>query len=111
MSVGYAKCLFCGMTRPVRSKRYDDGFLQLGDLDVSPSEYPVIQLREIMPGPGRGHKGKGIGGWPVVDSLSMKEALEDDTYGDLASQMRDRLVAIVNDYLRAGIIDISELHL
>lgn len=108
-SVAYAKCLFCGMTKPVHSKKYPTGALVLGELVVPPSEFPVIQVRVAMAGPGRGHRATGTGGFPTALELSMGEALEDPAYGDLAKQMRDRLVEIVKSYIGAGYLDPQEL--
>ena len=68
-----------------------------------------MQIREVLPGPGRGHKGKGRGGWPVTGTLSIVEVLGDPEYADLGLQVKDRLIAIVRSYMRAGIISPEEI--
>ena len=78
-------------------------------MTVDPSDYPIVQLREVLPGPGRGHKGKGRGGWPVIGGLSITEVLEDPEYSDLGLQVKDRLIAIVRSYMRAGIISTDDI--
>ena len=108
-SVPYAKCLFCGMTRPIHSRRNPGWFKEAWSSSVPPSEFPVIQVRVALAGPGRGHRATGTGGFPTALELSMGEALADDTYGHVAKQMRERLVEIVKDYIRAGILDPQEL--
>ena len=109
MEVEYLKCCFCGHTKPIRSHRYDGGVLKLGSLTVDPSEYPVVQIREVQPGPGRGHKIKGRGGWPVIDTLSIIEVLGDPEYADLGLQVKNRLIAIVRSYMKAGVISMEEI--
>ncbi len=97
------------MTKPIHSSKYDGGRIRLGELTTDPSDYPMIQLREVQAGPGRGHKGKGQGGWPVVGTLSAVEVFEDPEYRDLGLQVKDRLVAIVRSYMEAGIISLEEI--
>ena len=109
MSLEYVKCPFCGMTKILRSTKYEGGVLKFREMDTPPSEYTVIQLREGMPGPGRGHKGKGRGGFQTVGQISMIDALEDEAYAEVAEGMVNRLVAIIQDYMRAGIISPEDL--
>ncbi len=97
------------MTKPIHSNKYDGGRYRLGALTTEPSEYPMIQIREVQAGPGRGHKGKGQGGWPVVGTLNVVEVFEGTEYADLGLQVKDRLVAIVRSYMKAGVIDLKEL--
>jgi len=109
LELSYLRCCFCGNSKPIHSSKYDGGILRLGALTVDPSDYPIVQLREVQPGPGRGHKGKGRGGWPVIGTLSITEVLEDPEYVDLGLQVKDRLIAIVRSYMRAGIISPEEI--
>ena len=109
MEISYLRCCFCGHSRPIRSSKYDGGILRLGALTVDPADYPIIQLREIQPSPGRGHKGKGQGGWPVTGTLSIVEVVEHPEYADLGLQVKDRLIAIVRSYMRAGIISTDDI--
>ena len=109
MEVSYLRCCFCGNSKPIHSKKYDGGILRLGALTVDPSDYPIVQLREVLPGPGRGHKGKGQGGLHVTGTLSIVEVLDDPEYADLGLQVKDRLTAIVRSYVRAGIISLEDI--
>ena len=80
-----------------------------GDYLGDPAEAPVIQLRAIQAGPGRGHKGKGEGGFQKVGELSLAEALKDPAFSDVAEGMRVRLIGLVRSYVAAGVIEVSEL--
>ena len=111
MEVSYLRCCFCGNSKPIHSNKYDGGVIRLGALTVAPSEYPIVQIRDIQAGPGRGHKVKGHGGWPVIDTLSITQVLGDPEYADLGLQIKDRLVAIVRSYMKAGIISMEEITL
>jgi len=109
LEISYLRCCFCGNSKPIRSKKYDGGRLRLGALTVDPSDYPIVQIRDIQPGPGRGHKGKGQGGWPVTGTLSIVEVVEHPEYADLGLQVKDRLIAIVRSYMKAGIISTDDI--
>jgi len=97
-------CIFCGRNRPLTQ-----GF-RLGTLTVDPSEYGVITIRSVGPGPGRGHIGERGEGLRTIDRLNMKEALEDPQFSDIAGQVRERIIAIVRSYVRAGIISMEEIN-
>lgn len=109
MSVEYVLCLFCGWSKPVYSEKYDGGVFEFAELDIPPTDIPVIQLRSTEPGPGRGHREKGVGGFHTVGQLSMAEALEDPAFSELAESMLNRLILIVKEYVRAGLIDPKDL--
>ena len=109
MEVTYLRYCFCGNSKPIHSSKYNGGILRLGELTVDPVNYPIVQIREALPGPGRGHKGKGRGGWPVIGTLSIIEVLEDPEYADLGLQVKDRLVNIVKSYLQAEVISMDEI--
>jgi len=96
-------CLFCGRNRPLRR-----GF-SLGEMTIPPDQYGIITIREVGPGPGRGHKGERGEGLRTIGRLNIREALEDPQYSDIAGQVRDRLVTIVRSYIDAGIISMEEL--
>lgn len=96
-------CIFCGRNRPLKS-----GF-SLGELTIPPDQYGIITIREVGPGPGRGHKGERGEGLRTIDRLNIKEALEDPQFSEIAGQVRDRLIAIVRSYMEAGIISMEEL--
>jgi len=96
-------CLFCGRNRPLTR-----GF-SLGEMTIPPDQYGIITIREVGPGPGRGHKGERGEGLGTIDRLNMKEALEDPQFSGIAGQVRDRLIAIVQSYIEAGIISMEEI--
>ncbi len=97
-------CLFCGRNRPIGRS----GF-RLRAMDIDPSDYGVITIRSVGPGPGRGHKGERGEGLRTIDRLNIREALEDPQFSGIAGQVRDRLIAIVRSYVRAGIISMEEI--
>lgn len=109
MEVSYLRCCFCGNSKPIHSRKYEGGILRLGELTVDPSKYPIVQIREALPGPGRGHKGKGRGGWRTVRELPMGEVIEDPAFSALGIQVKERLIAIVRSYIRAGLIAVEEI--
>jgi len=90
------------------SNHSTEGFVY-GDYRGRPGDVPIIQLRDIQAGPGRGHKGVRDGGFQLAGELSMAEALQDPAYSDTAEGMRVRLIDLVRDYMALGIIEISEL--
>lgn len=96
-------CIFCGRNRPLK------GGFRLGELTIPPDQYGVITIREVGPGPGRGHKGERGEGLRTIDRLNIKEALEDPQFTDIAGQVRGRLIAIVRSYIEAGVISIEEI--
>ena len=96
-------CIFCGRNRPLKS-----GF-SLGEMTIPPDQYGVITIREVGPGPGRGHKGERGEGLRTIGRLNIREALEDPQFSDIAGQVRDRLVTIIRSYIRAGVISMEEL--
>jgi len=86
----------------------NSGF-SLGELTIPPDQYGVITIREVGPGPGRGHKGERGEGFRTVDRLNIKEVLEDPRFSGIAGQVRDRLITIVRSYIESGIISMEEL--
>jgi len=105
--VEYLKCPFCGYTKPLKS---GSGRFSLKEMDIPPSEFHVIQVRDVMPGPGRGRHIKGEEyGFRVVRGYSIVEALQSGEYRDLALSLKERLLKIVEDYVRAGVISRAEV--
>ena len=96
-------CIFCGRNRPLR------GDFRLGEMNIPPDQYGVISIREVGPGPGRGHKGERGEGLRTIDRLNIKEALMDPQFSDIAGQVRDRLITIVRSYIDAGVISMEEI--
>ncbi len=97
-------CLFCGRNRPIGHSGFS-----LKAMVIDPSEYGIITIREVGPGPGRGHKGERGEGLRTIDRLNIREALEDPQFSGIAGQVRDRLVTIVRSYIEAGIISMEEI--
>lgn len=96
-------CLFCGRNRPLK-----DGF-RLGEMLIDPSEYGVINVRSVGPGPGRGHKGEPGRGLHTIERLNIVEALADPRFSDIAEQVKDRLISIVRSYIANDVFSITEL--
>jgi len=96
-------CPFCGRNRPLSR-----GF-SLGEITIPPNQYGIITIREVGPGPGRGHKGERGSGLRTIARLNISEALENPQYSDIAGQVRDRLIAIVRSYVRDGVISMAEI--
>jgi len=96
-------CPFCGRNRPLNS-----GF-RLGEMTIPPDEYGIITVREVGPGPGRGHVGVPGDGLRTIDRLNIKEALENPQFSEISGQVRDRLITIIRSYVRAGVISMEEI--
>ena len=96
-------CPFCGFNKPI-----NDNF-KLRDLHIDPSEYGLISIRSVGPGPGRGHKGERGEGLRTIRRLNIIEALRDSRHSELAEQVRQRFIAIMKSYLTSGIVSMEEL--
>jgi len=99
-------CIFCG--KSVVRERIDLSKYENWDVD-----WVVFQVREMLPGPGRGHKGKSDGkyGFPAIreEGLSILQMKDDAEYGEIVEAIRKRLIKIVKAYIKAGIIKRTEL--
>ena len=98
-------CIFCG--RSVIRERIDLEKFDNWDID-----WKVLQVREILAGPGRGHKGKSREhGFPAIDeeSLSIVQMVESGDYSEVVDAIKGRLVKIVKAYIEAGIISKDDL--
>ena len=102
------RCPFCARSRILRSSKYEGGVYRLGQLTTPPSDFPILEIREIQPGPGRGHKGEG-GGFPLVSTQSIVELLNNPEREFISQDVLNRFKAIVKDYIAAGVIDREEL--
>ena len=96
-------CPFCGRSRPL-----SDDF-RLGALTIPPAEYGIITVRSVGAGPGRGHKGVPGEGFRTIDRLNISQAMADPQFSDISGQVRDRIIAIVRSYVRAGVISMEEI--
>jgi len=97
-------CPFCGRSRPIGHSGFS-----LKAMVIDPSDYGIITIRSVGPGPGRGHKGERGEGLRTVDRLNMGEALENPEFSDIAGQVRDRLITIIRSYMRADIISMDDI--
>ena len=96
-------CIFCG--RNVILNRID-----LNKLDNWDISWKVLITRDILPGPGRGNRGKKLGtGFPAIDSKSLPITEMVDTHPEVVEAIKKRLVKIVRGYVKAGIISPSEI--
>ena len=102
------RCPFCARSRSLKNKNYPDGVYRLGQLTTPPSDFPLLEIREIIPGPGRGHKGEG-GGFPIVATYSIVELLNNPERAFIAQDILERFKATVKDYIAAGVLDREEL--
>jgi len=98
-------CIFCG--KSVIKEKID--WEKFDNWDIN---WIVRQIREMLPGPGRGKRGKNKNvGFPAVPSegLSIVQMAADPAYADVVSAIKRRLLKIVKAYVEAGIIKKSEL--
>lgn len=102
-------CPMCFWSRILKESQHSEEGFVYGDYRGTPAEVPVIQLRAVQAGPGRGHKGRGEGGFQMVGELSLDEALKDPAFSDVAEGLRVRLIGLVRSYVAAGVIEVSEL--
>ena len=111
MTFDYLLCPFCSWTRLIHSSLYEGGVLKLRDFEIEPADFNIVQFREPNPGPGRGRKEKGVGGFKAVGGMTIQDMMadEDPEYQELAIQLKRRLVRIVRSYMAAGILSVEEL--
>jgi len=75
------------------------------------AEWDLLQVREALPGPGRGRKEKGVGGFQLLPEMGMtiNEMLDSPEHRDYALGVKKRLLVIVKEYMRIGVISPEEL--
>lgn len=99
-------CIFCGKSALLNKINID----QLGtNWSI---DWKTLQIRDMLPGPGRGKKGKSKEhGFPVIEdeSLTIMEMNENPAYTEVVTAIKDRLIKIVKTYIKAGIIERAEL--
>ena len=100
----YLYCVFCGKNTLLNR-------IPLASFERFNAEWDLLQVREARPGPGRGRKEKGVGGFTVVPEMGMTitEMLESSDHRDYALGVKNRLLKIVEEYLRIGVISPDEL--
>jgi len=104
----YIKCPFCFFNKVLYSDKYPDGEYRFEIPILPPSETPLLEIKEAQPGPGRGHKIKGMGGFQVVEELSIVDMLNDDRYSEQAENILRILKNIFTDFINVGLFDIEE---
>jgi len=75
------------------------------------SDWDLLQVRESRPDLGRGRKEKGVGGFQLVPDMGMTitEMLGSPDHMDYALGVKRRLLLIVEEYMRIGVISPDEL--
>lgn len=73
--------------------------------------WDLLQVRVNRPGPGRSRKEKGVGGFQLVQELGMtiSEMLDSNDHREYALGVKKRLLKIVEEYIRIGVISPEEL--
>jgi len=102
--IKYLTCIFCGRITHL-SRVSLDAFNNFS------ANWKILQVRHAEPAPGRGRRVSGVGGF-VVDperSLTIQEMLESDEHRDLALATKRKLLLILQEYLRAGVITRDEI--
>jgi len=98
-------CIFCGKS-VIKDKINWDNF------DNWSIDWTVRQVRQMLAGPGRKHKGKQPGtGFPAIkeQGLSIVKMNEDESCQYMVNAIKKRLLKIVRAYIDAGIIDVNEI--
>ena len=96
-------CPFCGFNKPIKED------YKLRELHIDPSEYGLISIRSVGPGPGRGHKGERGEGLRTIGRLNIIEALQNSRHSELAEQVRQRFIVIMKSYRTSGVVSREEL--
>lgn len=98
-------CIFCGKSTIMDRIDWDK-------FDNWSIEWTVRQMREVLPGPGRGKRGKNPhSGWPAIkeEGLNVLEMAKDPNYEHVVKAIKSRLLKIVKAYISAGIISKEEI--
>jgi len=100
----YLYCVFCGRNTLLSR-------IPLASFERFDADWDLLQVREARPGPGRGRKEKGVGGFQLVPEMGMTitEMLESSNHSDYALGVKNRLLKIVEEYIRVGAISPDEL--
>ena len=98
-------CIFCGKS-VIKDK------LDWKNFDNWSIDWTVRQVRQMLAGPGRKHRGKNPDtGFPAIkeQGLSIIEMKADPNCVHMVDAIKKRLLKIVRAYIDAGIIDINEI--
>ena len=100
----YLYCLMCGKNTLLKR-------IPLSSFEKFNADWDLMQVREARPGPGRGRKEKGVGGFQLVQEMGMTitEMLDSPDHRDYALGVKKRLLVIVKEYMRIGAISPEEL--
>lgn len=105
--IRYLGCVMCGHSTHLSRLKQDSFEKFYGEMNL-------LQIREAQPGPGRGRKEKGVGGFKVIDelSLSLPEMIASPEYREMGLGIKRGLLLRIKEYIRLGVItreDIKEL--
>ena len=100
----YLYCLMCGKNTLLKR-------IPLSSFEKFNAEWDLLQVRKASPGPGRGRKEKGVGGFTLVPErgMTITEMLDSPDHSDYALGVKKRLLVIVKEYMRIGVISPEEL--
>ncbi len=100
----YLYCLMCGKNTLLKR-------IPLSSFEKFNADWDLLQVREARPGPGRGRKEKGIGGFQLLPEMGMTitEMLDSPEHRDYALGVKRRILVIVEEYMRIGVISPEEL--
>ena len=100
----YLYCVFCGKNTLLKR-------IPLTSFEKFNADWDLLQVREARPGPGRGRKEKGVGGFQLIPErgMTITEMLDSPEHRDYALGVKKRLLVIVKEYMRIGVINPEEL--
>jgi len=102
--IEYLHCNMCGRSGPLSR-------VSLESFERFDPDWALVHTRQAMGSPGRGKRIKGVGGFQIVEGsgVSIVEMIDDPEYAPYAEAVKDRVLLIVREYLRVGIIDPAEI--
>ncbi len=100
----YLYCVFCGKNTLLKR-------IPLSSFEKFNATWDLLQVRRASPGPGRGRKEKGVGGFQLVPEMGMtiSEMMNSPEHRDYALGVKRRILVIVEEYIRIGAISPEEL--
>ena len=100
----YLYCLMCGKNTLLKR-------IPLSSFEKFNANWDLLQTREARPGPGRGRKEKGVGGFKLLPErgMTISEMLDSPKHRDYALGVKRRILVIVEEYMRIGVISPEEL--
>lgn len=100
----YLYCVFCGKNTLLNR-------IPLSSFERFNADWDLLQVREARPGPGRGRKEKGVGGFQIIPELgsTIMEMMDSEEHRPYAMGVKRRLLVILEEYIRIGMISPEEL--